>query len=177
MINSERIMITVNVAQPCALVVIFTRVFVKVVIDVFAEVKTDIGSGVEVDVLLDTPVDMGVDTDVSMMANAFTDVMVDLLVSVAIVTMTICGISTLDDAGIDVSSRGAIAPEFAADASDFSTTRQASLPSNQVWSKCEFLTPPQFMNQAPPGAQQLSLPDFLKTPHFVHGTCILTALK
>ena len=28
--------------------------------------------------------------------------------------------------------------------------------------------PPQFLNQAPPGAQQLTLPDFLNVPHFGH---------
>jgi len=28
--------------------------------------------------------------------------------------------------------------------------------------------PPQFLNQAPPGAQQLTLPDFLDVPHFGH---------
>ena len=27
---------------------------------------------------------------------------------------------------------------------------------------------PQLLNQAPPGAQQLSLPDFFKVPHLVH---------
>ena len=29
-------------------------------------------------------------------------------------------------------------------------------------------TPPQFLNQAPPGAQQLTLPDFLNVPHLGH---------
>ena len=29
-------------------------------------------------------------------------------------------------------------------------------------------TPPQFLYQAPPGAQQLTRPDFLNVPHFVH---------
>ena len=28
--------------------------------------------------------------------------------------------------------------------------------------------PPQFLNQAPPGAQQLTRPDFLNVPHFGH---------
>ena len=30
------------------------------------------------------------------------------------------------------------------------------------------LTPPQLLNQAPPGAQQLILPDFQNVPHFGH---------
>ena len=29
-------------------------------------------------------------------------------------------------------------------------------------------TPPQFLNQAPPGAQQLTRPDFLNVPHLEH---------
>ena len=31
-----------------------------------------------------------------------------------------------------------------------------------------WLTPPQFLNQAPPGAQQLTLPDFANLPHLRH---------
>ena len=31
-----------------------------------------------------------------------------------------------------------------------------------------FAAPPHFLNQAPPGAQQLYLPDFLNVPHFGH---------
>ena len=30
------------------------------------------------------------------------------------------------------------------------------------------LAPPQFLNQAPPGAQQLILPDFVNVPHLGH---------
>ena len=29
-------------------------------------------------------------------------------------------------------------------------------------------TPPHFLNHEPPGAQQLTLPDFVKVPHFAH---------
>merc|ERR1712151_995856 len=45
---------------------------------------------------------------------------------------------------------------------------QASTPSNHLWSTFLLPAPPQFLNQAPPGAQQLTRPDFLKVPHFVH---------
>ena len=46
---------------------------------------------------------------------------------------------------------------------------QASTPSSQLWSN--FLLPappPQFLYQAPPGAQQLARPDVLNIPQFEH---------
>ena len=47
---------------------------------------------------------------------------------------------------------------------------QARIPSVHVWSN--FLSPasPQFLNQAPRLAQQLSLPDFLAVLHLEHMT-------
>ena len=45
---------------------------------------------------------------------------------------------------------------------------QALLPSNHVCAVLELSLAPQFLNQAPPGAQQLSLPDFLMVPHLEH---------
>ena len=50
---------------------------------------------------------------------------------------------------------------------------QAWMPSTHVWSN--FLSPasPQFLNQAPPRAQQLSFPDFLVVPHLVHTLLLL----
>ena len=45
---------------------------------------------------------------------------------------------------------------------------QAFLPSNHVCSVFELPLAPQFLNQAPPGAQQLCLPDFLMVPHLGH---------
>ena len=35
--------------------------------------------------------------------------------------------------------------------------------------------PPQFLYQAPPGAQQLTLPDFLNVPHFRHVILLMIA--
>ena len=47
----------------------------------------------------------------------------------------------------------------------------ASTPSNHWWSSTFLLSvPPQFLYQAPPGAQQLTLPDFKNVPHFGHVT-------
>ena len=43
---------------------------------------------------------------------------------------------------------------------------QACKPSIHVCSALPVL--PQLLNQAPPGAQQLSLPDFSKVPHLGH---------
>ena len=43
---------------------------------------------------------------------------------------------------------------------------QAFTPSDHLWSAFPSPKPPQPLNQAPPGAQQLALPDFLKVPHF-----------
>ena len=45
---------------------------------------------------------------------------------------------------------------------------QAFTPSDHMWSTFLLKTPPQFLNQAPPGAQQLALPDFWNVPHFEH---------
>ena len=47
------------------------------------------------------------------------------------------------------------------------------MPSNQVWPKTESSELLQFLNQAPPGAQQLSRPDFLKMPHLEHTKLIV----
>ena len=44
----------------------------------------------------------------------------------------------------------------------------ASMPSIQRCSTFPLPPPPQFLNQAPPGAQQLALPDFSNVPHFGH---------
>jgi len=49
---------------------------------------------------------------------------------------------------------------------------QASTPSSQLWRMFSLPVLPQFLNQAPPGAQQLTRPDFLNVPHFGH---IITA--
>ena len=48
------------------------------------------------------------------------------------------------------------------------TSLQACTPSNHVYSVFELSAVPQFLNQAPPGAQQLILPDFLMVPHLEH---------
>ena len=45
---------------------------------------------------------------------------------------------------------------------------QAWMPSNHVWSKFGSPTSPQFLYQAPPVVQQLTLPDFLFLPHLGH---------
>ena len=45
---------------------------------------------------------------------------------------------------------------------------QACKPSIHVCSTFALLPPPHILNQAPPGAQQLTRPDFLKVPHFGH---------
>ena len=45
---------------------------------------------------------------------------------------------------------------------------QACTPSNHLCSTFLLPAPPQFLNQAPPGAQQLTLPDFANMPHFGH---------
>ena len=45
---------------------------------------------------------------------------------------------------------------------------QALVPSIQLWSTFLLPAPPQFLYQAPPGAQQLTLPDFPNVPHFTH---------
>ena len=45
---------------------------------------------------------------------------------------------------------------------------QASTPSNQLWPTFLLPLPPQFLYQAPPGAQQLDFLDFLNVPQFGH---------
>ena len=45
---------------------------------------------------------------------------------------------------------------------------QARMPSAHVWSKVWSPSSPQFLNQEPPRAQQLSFPDFLFLPHCRH---------
>ena len=42
------------------------------------------------------------------------------------------------------------------------------MPSIQLWSNLLLPVPPQFLYQAPPGAQQLTRPDFLNVLHFGH---------
>ena len=49
-----------------------------------------------------------------------------------------------------------------------SSLLQAWMPWNHVWSNFESPRSPQFLNQAPPEAQQLSLPDFSRVPHLGH---------
>ena len=50
----------------------------------------------------------------------------------------------------------------------FDLRLQASEPSNQVCPTFVSPTLPQFRFQAPPGAQQLTRPDFLNVPQFGH---------
>ena len=45
---------------------------------------------------------------------------------------------------------------------------QACTPSTHVCSNFKSPALPQFLNQAPPGAQQLRFPDFLTVPHLKH---------
>ena len=45
---------------------------------------------------------------------------------------------------------------------------QAATPSDHIRPTFLLPAPPQFLNQAPPGAQQLTLPDFRNVPHFGH---------
>jgi len=45
---------------------------------------------------------------------------------------------------------------------------QAFTPSDHMYSTFFLPTPPQLLNQAPPGAQQLTLPDFRNVPHLGH---------
>ena len=52
---------------------------------------------------------------------------------------------------------------------------QACTPSNHVCSAFPLAEPPQLLNQEPPGAQQLALPDFLKVPHFEHAIILVIA--
>ena len=54
---------------------------------------------------------------------------------------------------------------------------QASSPSNHMWSAFLLPAPPQFLYQAPPGAQQLTLPDFLNVPHFGHIMLLVEAMR
>jgi hypothetical protein len=45
---------------------------------------------------------------------------------------------------------------------------QVCTPSDQLCSTLLLPNPPQFLNQEPPGAQQLTLPDFANLPHVGH---------
>ena len=45
---------------------------------------------------------------------------------------------------------------------------QAFTPLDHLCSTFLLPTPPQFLNQAPPGAQQLTLPDLRNVPHLGH---------
>ena len=54
---------------------------------------------------------------------------------------------------------------------------QASTPSNHLWSAFLLPAPPHFLNQAPPGAQQLALPDFSNVPHFGHASVLATVVN
>ena len=56
------------------------------------------------------------------------------------------------------------------------TSLQACTPSTHVYSVLELRLVPQFSNQAPPGAQQLSLSDFLMAAHLWHTGVILVAV-
>ena len=55
------------------------------------------------------------------------------------------------------------------------TSLQACKPSTHVYSVLELPMVPHFSNQAPPGAQQLSLPDFLMAAQLGHTGAILVA--
>ena len=50
---------------------------------------------------------------------------------------------------------------------------QAWMPSAHVCSNVESPASPHFLNQAPPRAQQLRLPDFLVVPHLGHPVLLL----
>ena len=56
------------------------------------------------------------------------------------------------------------------------TSLQACMPSTHVWSVLELPLVPQFSNQAPPGAQQLGLLDFLMTAHLGHTGAVLVTV-
>ena len=45
---------------------------------------------------------------------------------------------------------------------------QTSVPSDQLWPTLVSPSAPQFLYQAPPGAQQLTRPDFMNVPQFGH---------
>ena len=53
----------------------------------------------------------------------------------------------------------------------------ASTPSTHVWFTFALLASPQSLNQAPPAAQQLLLPDFLKYPHLEHASLCTTGSR
>ena len=57
----------------------------------------------------------------------------------------------------------------------FNVLLQAWMPSAHVCSNIESLESPHFLNQAPPRAQQLRLPDFLVVPHLGHPVLLLGA--
>ena len=58
---------------------------------------------------------------------------------------------------------------------DLNLLLQAFTPSKKLRSAFLLETFPQFLNQAPPGAQQLVLPDVRNVPHFVHTIVSSTA--
>ena len=51
---------------------------------------------------------------------------------------------------------------------DLNLRLQTSTPSDHLCSTLLLPSPPQFLNQAPPGAQQLTVPDFRNVPHLGH---------
>merc|ERR1719182_657355 len=53
---------------------------------------------------------------------------------------------------------------------------QASTPSNHLCPAFLLPIPPQFLYQAPPGAQQLPLPDFSNIPHLGHIISLLEVM-
>ena len=66
--------------------------------------------------------------------------------------------------------------DFALPENKLTTPLQACTPSTHVCSVLELPLVPQFLNQAPPGAQQLSSPDFFMTAHLGHSRAILVAV-
>ena len=51
------------------------------------------------------------------------------------------------------------------------------MPSNHVWASFESPGFPHLLNQAPPGAQQLGFPDFLRMPHLRHSLLFITEVR
>ena len=66
--------------------------------------------------------------------------------------------------------------DFALPENKLTTSLQVCTPSTHVCSVLKLPLVPQFLNQAPPGAQQLSLPDFLMTAHLGHTEAILVTV-
>ena len=59
------------------------------------------------------------------------------------------------------------------DVTELTTPLQAWMPSDHKWSTVVSSASPQFLNQEPPRAQQLSLPDFLLVPHLGHNNVVV----